>query len=167
MLLKFFSNSDTTGYLRGLATEFGESTNAIRLELERLKKAGLLNSAGRGRIIEYRANTRHPIFPELHSIALKNLGLNHIEGLIEQLGTVECAMVTGDYARGVDSGIIDVILVGDINRKNLDTLTRKAEGLLDRRIRTLVMNNETELDRYRETMQQNGMLLLWKQSEMR
>jgi NTP pyrophosphatase (non-canonical NTP hydrolase) len=33
MLLKFFTNGTSSAYLRGLAEEFGESTNAIRHEL--------------------------------------------------------------------------------------------------------------------------------------
>jgi hypothetical protein len=36
LLLKFFLNSSNTSYLRDLAAEFGESTNAIRLELNHL-----------------------------------------------------------------------------------------------------------------------------------
>ena len=37
--MKFFLNPTTQAYLRGLAAEFGESTNSIRLELNRLEKA--------------------------------------------------------------------------------------------------------------------------------
>ena len=40
LLLKFFLNSKTTSYLRGLEAEFGESSNAIRIELNRFEKAG-------------------------------------------------------------------------------------------------------------------------------
>ena len=36
-MLKFFLNSANKAYLRGLAQEFGESTNAIRLELNKLR----------------------------------------------------------------------------------------------------------------------------------
>jgi DNA-binding transcriptional regulator PaaX len=44
LLLKFFLNSKNSSYLRGLEAEFGESTNAIRLELNKLEEAGLLSS---------------------------------------------------------------------------------------------------------------------------
>ena len=44
-LLKFFMNPETRSYLRSLAEEFGESTNAVRVELNRLEKAGILNRA--------------------------------------------------------------------------------------------------------------------------
>ena len=44
LLLKFFLNSNTTAYLRSLEEEFGESTNSIRIELNRFEKAGFLAS---------------------------------------------------------------------------------------------------------------------------
>ena len=45
LLLKFFLNPSTSAYLRGLADEFGESTNGVRVELNRLMEAGLLECA--------------------------------------------------------------------------------------------------------------------------
>ncbi|MFZ4634996.1 MAG: ArsR family transcriptional regulator, partial [Saprospiraceae bacterium] len=45
LLLKFFLNSNTTAYLRNLESEFGDSTNAISIELNRREEAGLLLSA--------------------------------------------------------------------------------------------------------------------------
>ena len=44
LLLKFFLNSETKSYLRSLESEFDESSNSIRVELNRLEAAGLLQS---------------------------------------------------------------------------------------------------------------------------
>ena len=44
LLMKFFLNSRTTSYLRDLENEFDESTNAIRVELNRFEKAGYPDS---------------------------------------------------------------------------------------------------------------------------
>jgi len=44
LLKKFFLNGSTRAHLRGLESEFGESTNAIRVELNRFEGAGLLHS---------------------------------------------------------------------------------------------------------------------------
>ncbi|PIO48027.1 MAG: transcriptional regulator, partial [[Chlorobium] sp. 445] len=49
LLLKFFLNQETRAYLRGLAEEFGESTNAVRVELNRLTEAGFLTTRDDGR----------------------------------------------------------------------------------------------------------------------
>ena len=71
LLLKFFLNSKNKAYLRNLAQEFGESTNAIRLELNRLEKAGMLTSNMEGNKKIFQTNIQHPLFQEIHSIVLK------------------------------------------------------------------------------------------------
>src|SRR5690554_7495677 len=43
LLVKFFVNANNHSHLRGLAEEFGESTNAIRKELNHLSQAGYLH----------------------------------------------------------------------------------------------------------------------------
>lgn len=48
LLMKFFLNPGVTSYLRGLADEFGESTNAVRVELNRLCSAGFLEEVPEG-----------------------------------------------------------------------------------------------------------------------
>jgi len=43
-----------------------------------------------------------------------------VKSVVDRLGNLEAAYLVGDYARGVDAGIIDVVLVGDIDRSQLD-----------------------------------------------
>ena len=169
MLLKFFLNSHSKAHLRGLAEEFGESTNSIRHELNNLSKAGYLVSNGKGNIIEYSANIEHPLYPELKSLVHKYMGIdkiidNIVNKMISRLGQLEMAFITGDYAEGKDSGIIDLILVGDVNSKNLHGYVEKAEGLINRKIRTLVLSND-EFERNRKSLQADTALWLWKREE--
>jgi len=165
MLLKFFSNTNNTSYLRGLATEFGESTNAIRVELNNLSKAGYLTSREKGRTIEYKANTKHPLFPELKSVVHKYLGLDKIaENIVRKLGKVYLAFITGDYARGNDSGIIDLVLVGEINKAKLRELVNKAEKLIKRKVRTLVLTS-SEFGNYSKTLDVEKAIVLWRNGE--
>lgn len=144
LLMKFFLNPDVTAYLRGLAEEFGESTNSVRVELNRLCAAGFLQDASEedsGRKKSYKANKSHPLFPELQRIVHKVLGIDRlIEGIVERLGNVQLALITGDYANGMDTGIIDLTLVGNIDRIYLNTLVEKVESLIARKVRTLVLS---------------------------
>ena len=48
LLMRFFFNPKTRSYLRELAKEFNVSTNAVREELNQLKKTELLNSQKNG-----------------------------------------------------------------------------------------------------------------------
>jgi predicted nucleotidyltransferase len=162
LLLKFFSNKQSKAYLRSLAEEFGESTNAVRLELNNLSQAGYLLSKENGRTIEYNANTRHPLYPELKKLVHKYLGLeNIVENVIKKLGNVELAFITGDYAKGKDSGIIDLVIVGEINEHNLQQLVDKAELAIKRKIRSLVLTFE-EYQALNKTLNPEKALWLWK-----
>ncbi len=143
LLLKFFLNSSTTSYLRGLENEFGESTNAIRIELNRLEKAGMLASFVRGNKKYFQANTGHPLYKEVHSILLKYIGFDKIiENVIERLGEVEKVYVSGAFANGQDSNIIDLILIGNINKNYLIELIEKVEKLIKRKVRYVVFSSE-------------------------
>jgi len=109
LLLKFFLNSQTTSYLRGLEAELGESTNSIRVELNRLESAGLLNSSNEGNKKLFSANTHHPLFSEINSILKKFVGIDQIiERVTSQIGDLQSAYITGDFAIGKDSPIIDL-----------------------------------------------------------
>lgn len=165
LLLKFFSNVNSTSYLRSLADEFGESSNAVRVELNKLSAAGYLKSRENGRTVEFKANVDHPLFPELKSIVHKYLGLDKIvEKVIKKLGKVYLAFITGDYAIGKDTGIIDLVLVGEIDQENLGRLVKKAETLIKRKLRTLVLSR-SEYKKLKSTLCTDKALWLWGSAE--
>ena len=167
LLMKFFLNPDITAYLRGLADEFGESTNAVRVELNRLCDAGFIKDVPTegGRKKSYRANRAHPLFPELQRIVRKVLGIDQlVDGVVERLGNVKLALITGDYAHGVDSGIIDLTLVGDVDKQYLSTLIEKVEGLITRKVRALVLSPE-EYERLLGTLKPEESLFVWGEKD--
>ena len=59
-MLKFFTNPKIQGHLRGLAEEFGDSTNSVRLELNKLEEAGLLVARAEGQKVVYEVNKSNP-----------------------------------------------------------------------------------------------------------
>ena len=144
LLLRFFVNPESSAYLRGLAQEFDESTNAVRVELNRFEEAGLILSHKDGNKKMYQVNTNFPMFSELQKIAFKHFGIDQIiEQVIEKLGDVEAVYLTGDLARGLDSKVVDVVLIGsDIENSYLARLVEKAEELIKKKIRTLVYDTD-------------------------
>ena len=136
LLIKFFINVGTHGHLRGLAEEFGESTNSIRKELNNLVGAGYLHRLGEGNKIDYSANPTHPLFKTLQSIVRTHIGLDTIlTSVLERMGQVDQLVVVGDYASGIDSGTIEMIIVGnDINQQYLEQLIPKVQSLIDRKV---------------------------------
>ncbi len=160
LLLKFFLNSNTTAYLRSLESEFGESSNAVRVELNRFEEAGMLSSFVKGNRKYFKANTNHPLYNEVNSILRKQLGIDKIiENIIERLGDVDKVFVSGALAKGTDSKIIDLIIVGSVDKEYLLKLINKAEELISRKIRYMVYSVE---DMLAEEQLINDSLLIWE-----
>ena len=89
LLLRFFISQANRGYLNGLANEMGESTNAIRKELNHLQGAGYLEKVRVNNKVEYKANTKHPLFDVLQKVVLKHLGLEDVvDTVLERMGNV-------------------------------------------------------------------------------
>lgn len=143
LLIRFFLNSEKTAYLRGLEREFGNSSNAIRLELKRFEEAGLLMSEATGNRKEYRVNTSYPLYDEIQSMVLKHFGIDTIiVNVIERLGDLKSVYLTGELAKGMDSKLIDIALVADkMDRVFLGSLVEKAEKQIKRKIRTYVVTS--------------------------
>lgn len=159
LLLKFFLNSKNTSYLRGLESEFGESSNAIRLELNRFEKAGMLTSKTQGNKKLFKANVDHPLFDEVHNILLKNIGFDTIiEKVVSRLGEVDQVFVTGDFARGINSKVIDLVFFGAIDIPFLIKLINKTEKLINRKIRYICYSIEEQSSWIKDNPEA---LLLW------
>jgi hypothetical protein len=162
LLVRFFFNPDARSYLRELAKEFNLSTNSVREELNQLTKTRLLMAERNGRQVFYTANQDHELFPELKSMVSKVMGIDHVvDGIINRLGELECAFLIGDYAEGKDTGIIDLLLVGEIDPHQLNDLSRKTERYIKRKVRTLVMNRK-EYDDFLPGLEKQPKLLIWE-----
>ena len=136
LLVKFFISQANKGHLNGLATEMSESTNSIRKELNHLYDAGYLNKSKSNNKIEYSVNAKHPLFRTLQKIVYKHLGLEDIvEVVLERMGDVRQIIITGDYAKGIDSGKVEVILVGkSLNFDYISQLESKIEKIISRKV---------------------------------
>ena len=136
LLVKFFVNSKTQSHLRGLAEEFGESTNAIRKELNNLTEAGILTKKTDKNKIEYQANVHHPFFSNIQEIIRKHLGLDKLlEQILDRMGDVAQVILAGDIAEGIDSGKIEVIVIGvGLNEDYIQSLTIRIEEMIERKV---------------------------------
>ena len=165
ILMRLFLNPERNAYLRELADEFGASPSHIRSELAQLKEAELLTSSKKGRQLLFSANRHHPVFNELQSMVQKTLGMDRIlDSIITRLGNLKKAFLIDDYAKGKDTGIIDLVLVGSIDQYHLNDLTRKTEHYIKRKIRPLVLD-ETEFEDLQSNLKERGMMLLWEKPE--
>lgn len=142
LLTRILLNPKTTVYLRGLEKELGVSSNTVRLELNKLKEAKLIELADKdGNQKQYRANVKHPLFDSLRNLILKQIGLDElINTVFDKLGDVESVYLTNDWAEGKESPFIDLVVVGNIDKEYMSKLIEKAESIINRKIRVAVYN---------------------------
>lgn len=159
LLLRLFLNPGSKAYLRGLAEEFDESTNSVRLELNRFEEAGMLSSGYEGNKKVFKANSDYPLFAEIRRILLKHTGLQEvIDHIIEKLGDLQCVYLTGDLAMGKQSDIVSLVFVGHPDRQYLLQLIDKVEELVPKKIQYLIYTKEEVADL---DLDNEKYLLLW------
>jgi predicted nucleotidyltransferase len=145
VLTLFLMHPDQEYHLKGLVQELSENNNALRRELNRLEGIGLLDTQRRGRAKFYRANTQHPIYPELRSIVVKTTGLGQtLQAALARLGEVEWAFVYGSFAAGKEDSWsdIDLMVVGRVDLESLRAVLRGLERRLGREINETVYDAE-------------------------
>lgn len=146
LLIKFFSNPKNQGHLRGLAEEFGESTNAIRKELNNLSEAGLLIKEAESNKIDYKANIDHPLFYNLQELINKYLGFDKLlAAVLDRMGEVKEVALVGDYAKGLNTGKLQVLITGDdLNEAYLEHLSERIEGLIQKEVVFRIQDSITD-----------------------
>ena len=134
--------------MRGFADEFGDSTNSVRIELGKLQEAGLIESFADGQKVIYRPNSKNPFYLELTRLVSKYLGFDElVERVLSQLGDLQAAYVIGDYANGLDTGVIELALVGDVDEDYAVILAEKGEKELRRKVRLVFLEDEVSLEK--------------------
>lgn len=130
--------------MRSLAKDFDESTNSVRVELNRLTDAGLLVSEEEGKTKVYKANDQHPFFTEIKNMVSKFLGLDDLmERIVKRMGEVEKAYIIGDYANGIDSGTVEMILIGkDLDTEYLEFIKNKTFEKVNRKVQVSILEED-------------------------
>jgi DNA-binding transcriptional ArsR family regulator len=142
----FFSNLTEMYHVRGIVREIGEEINAVRRELDRLEKAGILKKEPRGNRIYYFVRSDYPGFGDVLSIVAKSTGLGkQICDSRAKLGKVAFVMFSGRFARmkpRKKDDNVDVLIVGEIVLPELAMIIRSFESKLGREINYTVMTRE-------------------------
>lgn len=136
LLIKFFVSAGNTGYLRGIAEEFDESTNAIRKELNQLTEAGFLERKQEQKKVLYQANIQHPLFNPVQRLVHSFLGVDKVvDQVMERAGDVHEVMLVGAYAKGQESDQVELVVLGDtLDTDYLQNVVEKTEKLINKKI---------------------------------
>jgi hypothetical protein len=146
ILTLFFSNVREMYHVRGIVREIKEEINAVRRELSRLEKAGLLKKEARGNRLYYWVRQDYAYYGDLLSIVSKNTGLGF--DIIEnrgRIGKLTFVMFSGQFARYKKrrkEDAVDILLVGEVVLPELAALIRKEESKRTFEINYTVMSRE-------------------------
>jgi len=87
-----------------------------------------------------------------------------IDGIVNELGELETAYLIGDYAEGKDSGIIDLVLIGKVDKNHLNYLIERTEHYIKRKIRPLVLNRQ-EYEKLLPGLRKRPRVLVWQAND--
>ncbi len=142
----FFSNPNEMYHIRGIVREIREEINAVRRELERLEKAGILKKESRGNRIYYWTRKDYPMFGDLLSLVSKTTGLgNEIIVNRSKIGNPSFVMFSGRFARFKDrkrEDDVDILVVGNVILPELASLIRAEESKRGKEINYTVMSRD-------------------------
>ena len=142
----FFSNTKELYHVRGIVREISEEINAVRRELTKLEKDGILRKEPRGNRVYYFVRPEHQFFGDLISMVAKTMGLGR--QLIEnknKIGKVGFIMFSGKFVRVKDrkrDEDVDILVVGDVVLPELASLIRVEESKRSREINYTVMGRD-------------------------
>lgn len=141
----FLSNPGQAYHVRDIVRRVTEEINAVRRELARLERTGLLSSEWRANRRYYGVKKDHIFYFELLSMVNKSVGLG---GAIiinrAKLGKIRYAMLSGSFVRGkaYAAGEIDLFVVGTVVLPELGAIVREEEARRNREINFTPMTEE-------------------------
>ena len=145
-LLKIFFDKPTElYYVRELTRNTGEEINAVRRELNRQVKKGILKKESRGNRLYYYLNPTYDFYEDLLALVAKTVGLGgEIRKNITKLGKIKFAMMSGKFARQKNRSKdeVDLLIVGDVVLPELASMVRKEESRRETEINYTVMTQD-------------------------
>jgi len=142
----FLSRPEEIFYVRQLVRLSEEEINAVRRELARMEKRGMVKKEPRGNRLYYFFRKDYSYYQDLISLIAKTVGLG--AAVIKnrhKLGKVKFAMISGRFARRMprqSAENIDLLIIGNINLPYLKTLVRQAESEQEQEINYAPMTLE-------------------------
>jgi DNA-binding transcriptional ArsR family regulator len=175
ILKTMLPSPDRQYHVRALVRAVSAEINAVRRELLRLERVGLLRKRKSSNRVYYAVDTSCMYYPELLALIGKEEGLGaQIINHAKELGDMKFAVLSREYLRGRDASVLDVdlFIVGKVNDDVLKRIVSEVEKTLGREINYTVMDEEDFLHRKRRNdnfvsrfMSQSRTMLIGDESE--
>jgi predicted nucleotidyltransferase len=136
---------DSALYMREIERRTGFAIGTVQTELKKLQRLDIITGVKDGNRVYYRANTAHPVYPEIRALVLKTSGLADV--IVNALGNetdIRVAFVFGSFARQEEKAgsDVDLMVVGDIGLRKLTGLLMDVSGKIGREINPHVFSEK-------------------------
>lgn len=145
LLKLFFDDPREMYYVRQLTRMTEEEINAVRRELKRMEKCGLVKREKRGNRLYYYLNPSYDFYEDLLSLVAKSTGIGRsLRQNRKKLGKLKFAMVSGKFVRRKErsSSDVDMLIVGDIVMPELSLIVQAEENRRQTEINYTVMTED-------------------------
>jgi DNA-binding transcriptional ArsR family regulator len=141
---------DTALYMREIERRTGFAIGTVQTELKKLQRLDIISRERDGNRVYYRANTGHPLYPDIRSLVLKTNGLADV--IVNALGSekdIQIAFVFGSFAQQEEKAgsDVDLMIVGDIGLRKLTGLLMDVSGKIGREINPHVFSEKEFIKR--------------------
>lgn len=138
-------------HVRELARQAGHHEASVRQELKKLGRLDLVSERRDGNRVYFRANTAHPLYPEIHRLVLKTSGLVELVNSALSEAAIDLAFIFGSVAQGLETAQsdVDLMVIGDTGLRKLTALLSGVAESVGREINPHVMTKEEYRERHR------------------
>lgn len=160
LLQFFFNNTNRHFYVRELVRRTGMQLNSIRRELENLAKFGILmedkdyketnNLLTKDKKFNlpikkkyYKLNKNFVLYKEIEILILKSKLLleKRLIEKVQEIGDIKYLLLTGVFT-GVKNSLVDILIVGDVDKIKIKELISKFSGYINREINYTLLTKE-------------------------
>lgn len=148
ILQLFLTSAETLFHVREIVRRVDEEINAVRRELSRMEKYGMVSSEWRANRRLYHFKKDYKFYPELLGLVVKTTGLgNDIIQAKNKLGKIKFAMMARRFVENQISGPedVDVLIVGQIILPELQSVIADEQSRREREINYSFMD-QSEFD---------------------
>lgn len=144
LLKLFLTSNEPLLHVREIVRRVGEEINAVRRELLRMEKFGLVSSEWRANRRLYSFRRDYLYYPQLLGMVAKSSGLG---GTIVQnkarLGRIKYAMISTRYAKNQESSAedVDLLVVGQIVLPELQSIVQDEQAKRENEINYSFMDD--------------------------
>ena len=124
-------------HLREIERRTGFAVGTVQQEIKKLQRLDIITRIKDGNRINYKANTNHPLYPEIRNLVLKTSGLADVlKDALSAETKIKIAFVFGSFARKEEKAEsdVDLMVIGDIGLRKLTGLLMEASEKLGREI---------------------------------